>query len=730
MKCLVIVESPAKAKIISKYLNSCEDLTLKYGKFTVVASFGHIRDLKQKELSINIEQGFATEYEVIPDKKKLVTELGKKIKEHDTVLLASDADLEGSAIAWHIREHFKLKKYKRIVFNEITKTALHDAVIRAGEIDNDMVQAQQARRVLDRIVGFKLSPLLWKHYKSNGIGLSAGRVQSAVLKIIVDKDESIKNFKSDKYWSYEGSFAQGIDEAKLYNKDDVIQKDTEDKVVTERLQQLTSSFNVVKCASKTKKVKPDQPFITSTLQQEAYSKMGSSVKRTMKLAQDLYENGYITYMRTDSTALSGDAIKSIEKYITNTFGTPYLELNVSQGKKSKGAQEAHECIRPTDVGVANLGVEKNITKDHIKLYDLIWKRTIASRMKSAVYEELDIVLVNDYLKKKDMYFLGKFKKLEFEGYLRVYGQQPDSKNLKEVLEKLNNAKVQCNQVFARNTWTSPPSRYNESSIIKVLDNEGIGRPATYASILSKLYDKRYVDKLDFPGIEKECIHYTWVPLKKSLKSKSDIAFIGQEKGKLSPTSSGTIINDFLCSNFEYIVNKEFTSEMEGELDRISEGKLSYKQAMTQFWKEFNKHLSKFDNIKVKSIDKPSLEQEKKVLKYKGVNYSIGVSRYGPVLSFKDDKGTVVYKDLKNYLKLKGIGHKDIDKIDLNFVLNVPYSYGNGYELKSGPYGFYIQKNGVENYRIPSKFIDKDNLEALFKLSKEALDETASYIKKK
>ena len=418
-KSLVIVESPAKAKIIAKYLNSTPEITKIYGKFTVMASMGHIRDLKKKELSVNVEKNFTPEYEVIADKSKLISELAKKIKENDIVLLASDNDREGEAIAWHIKEQFKLKKFKRILFNEITKEALKRAVMSPKTIDMAMVDAQQARRVLDRLVGFKISPILWKHYKANVGGLSAGRVQSAVLNIIVEKESEIAAFKTSSYWSCEGSFSHDILEAKLY-QNDTVYKEKDEKKIKELLSKISTSFTVSKCDSKVKRVKPDAPFVTSTLQQEAYGKLGSGVKRTMKLAQDLYEQGYITYMRTDSFNMSTDVVNQIKKHVLENYGSEFYDENGRTGKKGAHAQEAHECIRPTDISKDTIESSNDITKDHIKLYELIWKRSVASRMKPAVYEELDVILIDDYLKKKkDMKFIGKFKRLEFEGYLAI-----------------------------------------------------------------------------------------------------------------------------------------------------------------------------------------------------------------------------------------------------------------------------------------------------------------------
>lgn len=730
MKSLVIVESPAKAKIIAKYLNSFSDLVGTYGKFTVVASFGHVRDLKQKEFGIDIDGGaFEPIYEIIPDKKKLVLELKKKINDHDTIFLASDADLEGNAIAWHIKEIFRLKNYKRITFNEITKQALHDAIVHAGNIDMNSVNAQKARRVLDRIVGFKLSPLLWKFYKGM-TGLSAGRVQSAVLNIIIDKEEDIEKFETDAYWTFDGTFDHDIEDAKLCNKDGSLFRVDESKKVEKLLLSILNPFRMKDCKMSQRSVKPDKPYITSTLQQEAYSKLGSSIKRTMKLAQDLYENGLITYMRTDSTMMSNDAIQMIENYIVSDYGNNYVEKNVSYKGKSKNAQEAHECIRPTDVHTSPDSIE--MTKEHQKLYDLIWKKAIASRMKAAIYHELEIVLVDDYLASKHLTFVGKMKKLEFEGFLRVYDMKPENIDLQKKVAMLKTKNdFMCQKVFARNTWKTPPARYNESSLIKLLDTEGIGRPATYSSILTKLYDKKYIEKTNITGVEKECVHYHWKPDMRKLAKENTMIHHGAETSKLQPTNTGKEINDFLSKYFAYIIDKQFTASMEENLDKISSGELSYLETMKNFYGEFDQHLKKVETQVVRTKDKTDLREKKQVIEYNNTDYYISTTRYGPAVSYKDASDKTVYKDLKNYLKITGKHQKDIDDTDLAFVLKIPYDYGNGYVLKSGPYGYYISKSG-ENFPVPRSILTKykDNMQGLFKLDPATLESFKSYKAKK
>lgn len=729
---LFIVESPAKAKTISKYLNGIPELTKKYGKFVVVASMGHFRDLSKKDISVDIEGGFKPSYEIIADKKKLVADLGKKIKEADHVLLATDADREGAAISWHIQQHFKLKKYKRVIFNEITPTALKNAVLNPLELDVQLVDAQQARRVLDRIVGYKLCPVLWKTFKTGGTQLSAGRVQSAVLKIIADKEKDIANFTSTAYWTFNGSFntSKGykIEEAKLMAQTDTIFKEESLVKTKKRLEALQDKFTIHECKISTRRENPDNPYITSTLQQDAYSKCGFGVKRTMKLAQDLYENGHITYMRTDSYTIAEDAISAIKDVVHEKFGQEYYEPSVSMRKKSAHSQEAHECIRPTHFEQMTLTASKDITTDHLKLYALIWKRTVASRMKAAIVEELAVKVIEPSTWKDKMYFQGKFRKLAFEGWRIVYGEKRDDKDIHKMLADMKEETLKCVQVDAKNTWTSAPERYNESSIIKTLDKEGIGRPSTYATILTKLFEKSFIQKQDVQGDTKEVKNLLWKPGSKSVTEQVSKVVINQGKSKLVPTDIGKSINDFLVAEFEHIVNKEFTAGVEKELDLIAEGDKTYLDVMKDFWKGFHKHLAKFDGLKVKQADKVALNNWSKSLNVKGVEYTLRNTRYGPVAQTAGADGKPVYKDLKNYMKLKGIELKDIKPQDVQLVSQLPFSYGDGYELKSGPYGYYIAYKG-KNYKLFDKYIDKSDLSSLFKIDKAVLKQICSYVPK-
>lgn len=732
MKTLVIVESSTKAKTIEKYLNSSSQLVTKYGSFTVTASMGHIMNLRVKDLSIDIDAGFKPVYEVMADKAKLISELGKKIKSHDLVLLASDHDREGEAIAWHLREHYKLKQgqCKRILFNEITKNALVNAVNNAGVIDTHMVDAQQARRVLDRLVGYKISPLLWKYYKTSGTKLSAGRVQSAVLNIICKKERDVAAFESQPYWSCEGEFKSGditVSEAKLYINGGIY-REPDSGAMVNLLKRMGQEYSVANCVSKTKRVKPDAPFITSSLQQEAYNKLGMGVGRTMKIAQDLYERGHITYMRTDSYTMSADACDMIREYVVGTFGDKFFENEARVKAKGAHAQEAHECIRPTAIKKVELEGGNGMTSEHSRLYDMIWKRTVASRMTAAVYHEVGCHILNDLLKRGDMMFIGKFKKLDFEGYLAVYGMKPDKTDLGVIIEKLSGAKMVCREMLAHNTWTSPPSRFNESNIIRTLEAEGIGRPSTYAGIMSKLYDKQYVQKLDTPGTEKQAVHYVWNPTKKKLAEKRDVVYVGKENSRIIPSTIGTSINEFMEQYFAHIVDSKFTALMEDHLDHIADGKESYLAVLSTFWEELEVVLKKLGSVVVKGKDKTSLQNSSIEIAHKGITYVCRVTRYGPVIQRPKPDGTQEYFNIKAYLKIVGKDYVDMTMDDVDFVTSLPYDYGGKIVLKLGPYGLYLQQDGEKNYRIPGKYISKMNLRKLFDLDDGALKQITSFKK--
>ena len=699
---LVIVESPAKAVTIAKYLNGNPALS-KYGKFVVIASYGHIRDLAKKRLGINIEKGFEPEYEFLTEKKDQMDKIKKAAASASAVWLAADQDNEGSAIADSVRILLNLgENYKRIVFTEITKDALQYAIEHSGKIDQLQLETQQCRRILDRLVGFKLSPLLWKKFTTGNIKLSAGRVQSAVMHLIIDREKEIEKFETHPYWHFNGDFnikvgkdVTSLEEVKLYEKDNMYK--TEDlKNVNKFFKSVKNVWSVTDVKSKQTKQSPDAPFITSSLQQEASSKLKTGVKRIMSIAQELYEGGHITYMRTDSYNMS-DTFKSAAKdYIIKEFGEKYYTGGLLKKKVVKGAQEAHECIRVTDVKVSDL--DGKMSKDHKDLYKLIWQRSVAFLMKPAVFDELEII-IRDSGMAKDLSFSTTFKKVNFNGFLLVYGVKNEKNDFENYMKSLKAGKydLNCKELRAKNTWTSPPARYNDSSLVKLMEVNGIGRPSTYSTTLDKLYDKTYVVKTDIKGEEKVTSDFIF-DLKK-IKEVKGKTMVGAEQGKAKPSDIGFEIDRYLTEHFDYIVDKDFTAEMEKNLDLISEGKKKRNQVLDEFWKKISKDL---DEQMKKKEDKRLIESEKKEITIAGKTYIVRIGPYGPLVEYEKD-GKKTYIGLKGYLPIAKKEYLDIDDEDIKFLLALPKKVGTveGKDamLHLGPYGVYIRHNEI-NVKIP------------------------------
>ncbi len=579
---LIIVESPAKAGTIQKFLGK---------DFVVKSSFGHIRDLSNKKLGIDIENNFEPDYVVSSDKKKVVTELKKAAKQAQTVWLASDEDREGEAISWHLFEALGLKKEntKRIVFHEITKEAITNAIKNPREIDKNLVDAQQARRVLDRLVGFQLSPILWRRIQPK---LSAGRVQSVALRLIVDREREIIAHKAEAFYKVSGEFLtenskqaiKGLLDTKFNSLEDArtFLEDCKD-----------SDFKVASIESKEGKRTPAAPFTTSTLQQEAARKLRFSVSQTMRIAQSLYEKGLITYMRTDSTNLSKLALGTSKQFIIENFGTEYAKARQFR-TKSKGAQEAHEAIRPTYI--ANTQIEG--TAQEKKLYELIWKRTIASQMSDAKVLNTNIKVQSSKRKEK---FAIHGNQILFDGFLKVYiegqddvennDQEHDSLPIMEVSQSLKLAKINADCKF-----TSAPYRYSEATLVKKLEELGIGRPSTYSPTISTLTTGRgYVVKGDKEGNPTKVCN---LELKSGkIKEVSKIENVGSEKSKLLPAEIGMIVSDFLVKNFEDIVDYDFTASVEKEFDEVAEGKCSWNKIIADFYSPFIKKVEETLNNK-------------------------------------------------------------------------------------------------------------------------------------
>ena len=567
-KNLVIVESPAKAKTIEKFLGK---------DFQVESSFGHIADLPSKELGINVDGDFMPEYIVSDDKKAVVKKLKALAKIADTVWLASDEDREGEAIAWHLKEQLKLKdeNTKRIVFHEITKNAILKAVENPRDINYDMVNAQQARRVLDRLVGYELSPILWRKVKG---GLSAGRVQSVAVRLIVERERSIQEFETTAHYKVVAQFSN--DEGKSFKASIPKNFETREKAEQFLKSSATADFTIADLQKKPAKKAPAAPFTTSTLQQEASRKLGYPVAKTMQVAQRLYEAGLITYMRTDSLNLSVDARKAAKEEITKSYGVEYSKPRVFK-TKSKGAQEAHEAIRPTEMDRNSVNVEY----DQDRLYDLIWKRTIASQMSDAKLERTNVKIENS---KNSKIFTANGEMIQFDGFLKVYleGIDNDEEEQAGMLPNLRvGEELSYEFITATQRFTSPPYRFTEASLVKQLEELGIGRPSTYAPTISTVQRRGYVEKGETEGAERA---YKQFVLKAgTVSSTTLIEKTGSDKGKLIPTDIGNIVTDFLVANFANILDFGFTAKVESSFDDISDGAENWIEMIKGFYNEFH-----------------------------------------------------------------------------------------------------------------------------------------------
>jgi DNA topoisomerase-1 len=567
-KNLVIVESPAKAKTIEKFLGK---------DFQVESSYGHIADLPSKELGIDVDGDFSPKYIVSDDKKTIVKKLRTLAKKAETVWLASDEDREGEAIAWHLKEQLGLKdeKTKRIVFHEITKNAILKAVENPRDIDYNMVNAQQARRVLDRLVGYELSPVLWRKVKG---GLSAGRVQSVAVRLIVERERSILNFVAETHYKVVAQFANN--EGKMFKA--TIPKNFDSKEAAENFLKscANADFSIADLTKKPAKKSPAAPFTTSTLQQEASRKLGFAVGKTMQVAQRLYEAGLITYMRTDSLNLSVDARNAAEEEITNYYGAEYSKQRVFK-TKSKGAQEAHEAIRPTSMKMHAISTEY----DQNRLYDLIWKRTVASQMSDAQLERTNVKIENSENAK---IFTANGEMIKFEGFLKVYLEGTDNED-EEQAGMLPNLKVKDVLTYAfinaTQRFTSPPYRFTEASLVKQLEELGIGRPSTYAPTISTVQRRGYVEKGQNEGVERA---YNQLILSNGMVKEAVLEEkTGADKNKLVPTDIGNIVNDFLVANFSNILDFGFTARVENSFDDISEGDENWIEMIKGFYTKFH-----------------------------------------------------------------------------------------------------------------------------------------------
>ena len=674
-KNLVIVESPAKAKTIEKFLGK---------DYKVASSFGHIADLPTKELGVDTEGNFKPKYIVSKDKKDVVRKLKGFAKDADMVWLASDEDREGEAIAWHLAEELNLKsdKTKRIVFHEITKSAILKAIDNPRDINYNLVNAQQARRVLDRLVGYELSPVLWRKVKG---GLSAGRVQSVSVRLIVEREREIQNFTAEASFRIDAEFT--TEDGKSFKAKIPKNFDTRKEAEAFLQQNLGSDFKVAELTTKPAKKSPAPPFTTSTLQQEAARKLYFSVSKTMTMAQRLYEAGHITYMRTDSVNLSEDARKGAKEEILKAYGDKYAKSRQFKGK-TKGAQEAHEAIRPTNF--ANHSVRAD--RDEQRLYELIWKRAIASQMSEAQLERTNVKIEAS---KHDKQFTANGEVLKFDGFLKVYLESTDDDEDAEeqngMLPALKeNQPLNNKYITATERFTRPPYRYTEASLVKKLEELGIGRPSTYAPTISTIQNRNYIEKGSVDGTEREYLQFV---LKGSdIKENKLSETVGSDKGKLVPTAVGMVVNDFLVNHFSNILDYNFTAGVEQSFDDIAEGNEEWTHMMKEFYEDFHPQVVDVAKNADREVGERILGEDPET----GKPVSVRLGKFGPMVqigSVEDDEkpkfaslgpdqtlDSVTYEEAMDLFQLpKELGEYKDEKVEVNNGRFGPYvKFGKKY----------------------------------------------------
>ena len=671
-KNLVIVESPAKAKTIEKFLGS---------DYKVMSSYGHIADLPDKELGVDVAHGFKPQYLVAADKRNLVKALKEEVKKADTVWLASDEDREGEAIAWHLSEELKLsqEKTKRIVFNSITKSAIEHAIKNPRGIDYNLVNAQQARRVLDRLVGYELSPVLWKKIRK---GLSAGRVQSVSVRLIVEREREIQDFQSEVSYKITAEFL--TKEGKLIKTYTHKSFPTQEAAKAFLEKNIGATFSVGSLETKPAKKSPAPPFTTSTLQQEAARKLHFSVSKTMQLAQRLYESGLITYMRTDSVNLSSEALSAAKQEIVKSYGEAYSKTR-QYTSHSKGAQEAHEAIRPTDMAAHTVRAEA----DQVRLYELIWKRTIASQMSDASLERTQ-VKVNASTHTEP--FIGSGEVIVFDGFLKVYleGKDDEEEEDEGMLPAMKvGESLTTKHITATQRFTRPPFRYTEASLVKKLEELGIGRPSTYAATISTIQNRGYVERSSLEGESRPYLQLSLI--KNEIKEKKLIENVGADKGKLIPTDIGMIVNDFLITHFATIVDYNFTAKVEEEFDDIASGKEDWAKMVGRFYDTFHPTVAHVEQNAVRETGERILGTDPAT----GKPVSVRLGRYGAMVQI----GTVEDEEKPRFASL--LPHQTIDSITFEEAMKLfelPRKLGvyQGKEVESniGRFGPYIRFGDV------------------------------------
>ena len=678
-KNLVIVESATKAKTIEKILGQ---------DFKVVSCVGHISDLPVKELGVDVENDFKPKYIIPTEKKPVIKDLKKYVSESDKVWLASDEDREGEAIAWHLYENLNLtnKDYDRIVFHEITKNAILTALDSPREINYNLVNAQQARRVLDRLVGYELSPVLWRKVKT---GLSAGRVQSVSVRLIVEKEREIKNFLTNSTYKSIGTFknSSGVNlKAELNNK-----FDSSEEVKAFLQKNINSTYTVSNVEKKPAKKSPTPPFTTSTLQQEASRKLGFGVTRTMSTAQKLYEAGLITYMRTDSVTISEEAKSSILSKIESKYGDSYVNLR-NYKNKNKSAQEAHEAVRPTDISVEDISSDY----DQQRLYQLIWRRTISSQMSDA---QIERTVVNIDSNSFDEIFIARGEVIKFDGFLRVYNEGTDDETQEEkgTLPQLNiNENLDLINIISRESFSRPPSRYTEASLVKKLEELGIGRPATYATTISTIQNRGYVSKGDNEGQERT---YKSIELKNGdIIESTSTEKTGSNKGKLVPTDIGIIVNDFLVDNFNNILDYGFTAEVEKSFDKIAEGNQNWTDIIKQFYTDFHTNV----NIVKDTAERQSGEKILGDDPVSGRVVKVRLGKFGPIaqIGTVDDEDKPIFASLTTEQQLDTITLDEALEL-FKFPKEIGTYKGEIVTVNNGRYGPYL-KYSSKSISIPKE----------------------------
>ena len=673
---LVIVESPAKAKKIEEFLGK---------DYKVMSSYGHIRDLKKKELSIN-EQTMEPDYEIPDEKKKLVTELKATAKKAKKIWLASDEDREGEAISWHLCEVLGLdeEKTSRIVFHEITKPAILDAIQHPRHLDMNLVNAQQARRVLDRLVGFKLSPVLWRKVKP---ALSAGRVQSVAVRLIVEREREIQKFKSESYYRVSAIFALINENGNATEVKAELDKrfKTHEEVEAFLEKCKDAKFTVEAVNKKPLKRTPAPPFTTSTLQQEAARKLGFTVSQTMMIAQKLYESGRITYMRTDSVNLSTLCTNASKDEIIKVYGSEYSQPRAYH-THSKGAQEAHEAIRPTYMNETSI----DGTSQEKRLYELIWKRTIASQMADAQIEKTTINIHIDNAEEK---FVANGEVITFDGFIKVYRESTDDEDGTEdathILPAMKEGdELQHREITATEKFSAAPLRYTEASLVKKLEDLGIGRPSTYAPTISTIQQREYVQKGDKKGVERSYTIDSLKGIKVTQKVKKEIA--GNEKGKLLPTDIGIVVNDFLMENFPGIMDYNFTANVEQKFDDIAEGKTEWNKWMKTFDKDFEPEVSKVMNAR---SEHKAGERELGTDPKTGKPVFVKIGRFGPVaqIGSAEDKDKPLFAQLPSNLSIETITLEEALEL-FKLPRELGEFEGTKVSVGTGRFGPYVQHN--------------------------------------